>query len=308
MTLPMNATHNSHLSKSILLPPQDSDLPAYVRANGLLHLSVLKHAEHGYQREVHEEGTARLRFPRHHGGPLNVMMMNVAGGVAGGDCFSTKIAAKEDTELTVSTPSAERIYRSAGAAAKFDIQLDIEKRASLAWIPQETILFNGAKLDRRINVACKSSARLILAEMLVLGRRESGETFTSGEVRDHWDIRIDDRLVMAERLHLTSDVFAQGLRHGTFGTSHAFATVVMIEPNGMDKLEQHRQTLNAFGASDVETASTAYSGLFIMRLRSTKAGALRAFLDRFLAGIADASRNAGQHKQSEFMRGASACN
>jgi urease accessory protein len=264
--------------------PREEDLPASVRAHGLLRLSVSRHPQHGLQRNVHEEGTSRLRFPRHHEGPLVAIMMNVAGGVAGGDRFSTEITAGEKVDLAVSTPSAERIYRSAGAAASVDIKLTIESGATLAWVPQETILFDGAKLDRRIMVDCSSQAKFILVEMMVLGRRESGEAFTTGEVRDHWNIRLDGRLVMAERLRLEPNVFDDRPHPARFGTTHAFATIVIVEAGGMEKLDQHRQLLSSCRLADVDAASTAYSGLIVIRMRASKAGALKAMVGQFLAG------------------------
>jgi urease accessory protein len=260
----------------------ETDLPAYVRANGVLRLSVSAHSKHGLQRDVHEEGTARLRFPRRHSGPLQAIMMNIAGGVAGGDLFSTDILVQKKAELAVSTPSAERIYRAAGAAAQFDIKLRIDDGASLLWHPQETILFNGAKLNRTIAVDCSPSATFVMAEMLVLGRRESGESFTTGDLRDHWNIRLNNRLVMAERLHLNSAAL-QEATPARFGTAHAFTTLVIAQAEGMDKLEHYREILKQSDSADVLTAATAYSGLVVIRLRSGIAGALKVTTSRFLA-------------------------
>jgi urease accessory protein len=260
----------------------ETDLPAYVRANGLLRLSVRRDSGNGMQRDVHEEGTTRLRFPRHHNGPLQAIMMNVAGGVAGGDQFTTDIHVEKKVELAVSTPSAERIYRSAGAMAHVDIKLRIDHEASLLWHPQETILFDGAKLDRRITVDCSANAKFVMMEMLVLGRRDSGEAFTSGEVRDHWNIRLGHRLVMAERLHLDSSTL-QETTPARFGTAHAFATFVIAEPEGMEKLEYYRECLKELHAPDVLVAVTAYSGLVVIRVRSEKAGALKTISAGFLA-------------------------
>jgi urease accessory protein len=260
----------------------ETDLPAYVRANGLLRLSVKAHVKHGLQREIHEEGTLRLRFPKHHGGPLQAIMMNVAGGVAGGDRFSTDIHIQQKAELAVSTPSAERVYRSAGAAAHFDIKLRVDEKATLLWHPQETILFDGAKLNRKIDVDCSASATFVMAEMLVLGRRESDETFTTGDLRDRWNIRLNNRLVMAERLHLNNAAL-QEATSARLGTAHAFTTIIIAEAAAMDKLDHYREVLKQLETVDVLTAATAYSGLVVIRMRSDKAGALKALTTTFLS-------------------------
>ena len=75
------------------------------------------------------------------------MLINTAGGVAGGDRFTLDIAAERDTRLVVTTAAAEKVYRTLGPDSVIDVKLDVAAGATLAWLPQETILFDRARMS-----------------------------------------------------------------------------------------------------------------------------------------------------------------
>src|SRR3984885_4860639 len=100
---------------------------------------------------LHESGSLRVRFPSPEGDGLSAVFVNTAGGVAGGDRFDIEIEAKEGARLTLTTAAAEKIYRAAGKPAELTIALKVASGAGLAWLPQETILFDRARVRRRID-------------------------------------------------------------------------------------------------------------------------------------------------------------
>src|SRR5213080_4964249 len=93
---------------------------------------------------LHESGSLRVRFPSPEAEGLSAVFVNTAGGIAGGDRFDIDIAAGEGTRLTLTTAAAEKVYRAAGPAAQLSIALNAEAGSHLAWLPQETILFDRA--------------------------------------------------------------------------------------------------------------------------------------------------------------------
>src|SRR5579872_2470892 len=101
---------------------------------------------------LHESGSLRVRFPSPEGQGLSAVLVNTAGGVAGGDRFDIDIAAGEGTRLTLTTAAAEKIYRAQAKAAELNISLRAADGAHLAWLPQETILFDRARVMRRIDL------------------------------------------------------------------------------------------------------------------------------------------------------------
>src|SRR5580704_15110941 len=82
---------------------------------------------------VHEEGSLRLRFPGPRSAELEAVIVNTAGGVAGGDRLDLAISAGAGARLIVTSAAAEKIYRSLGPDAVIGIKLDVSAGATLAW-------------------------------------------------------------------------------------------------------------------------------------------------------------------------------
>src|SRR3954471_4578155 len=101
---------------------------------------------------LHESGSLRVRFPSPEADGLSGVFVNTAGGIAGGDRFDIAITAGEGARLTLTTAAAEKVYRAADAAAQLDISLKAARGAHLSWLPQETILFDRARIARRIDI------------------------------------------------------------------------------------------------------------------------------------------------------------
>ena len=179
----------------------------------------------------HETGGYRLRLPRSHGGPCEAVIVNTGGGMAGGDRADFAFAAEDGAAVTLTTTAAEKVYRGAeagGAEAetRVGVALTLGRGATLDWLPQETILFDGARLSRRLDVEMAEDADLLLAETLVFGRLGMGERVGSGRVRDRWRIRRGGRLALAEDLDIGGDVAGLLDRPALGGGARASATVV----------------------------------------------------------------------------------
>ena len=126
-------------------------------------------------RHVREEGSLRIRFPRTISDELEAVLVNTAGGIAGGDDLELRFAAGPDTRTVVTGAAAEKIYRSPGAEANIRLALEIGANAKLAWLPQELILFDRAQMRRSIEIDLARNAHLLVAEGLVFGRAGMGE-------------------------------------------------------------------------------------------------------------------------------------
>ncbi|MGY4299365.1 urease accessory protein UreH [Bradyrhizobium sp. i1.4.4] len=150
------------------------------RARGAVRFDV--HARDGVTRRgvLHESGSLRVRFPSPEGEGLSGVFVNTAGGVAGGDSFDIEIAAGQGSRLTLTTAAAEKVYRAPGAAAQLNIALKVAAGAHLGWLPQETILFDRARVHRRFDIELDEAASLLLCEIVVFGRTAMGERMEQG--------------------------------------------------------------------------------------------------------------------------------
>jgi urease accessory protein len=250
------------------------------RARGRAEVAVSQRAGRIRLDRLLQEGCAKALLPRTHGPVPEVVLVNTSGGIAGGDHLDWRLAVGADAALVATTQAAERIYRSSGSAGRVTTHLELGDRARLDWLPQETILFEAARLERRLEVEMAEDAALVALETVVLGRSAMGETVASGLISDHWRIRRGDRLVHAEALRAEGDLVAATRGPATLAGGRALATLVAVEPGADDRLATARALLA--DTPGVEAAASAKPGLLIVRFLAGDARPLHDTLIRFL--------------------------
>ena len=222
--------------------------------------------------ELHESGSLRVRFPSPEGEGLSGVFVNTAGGIAGGDRFDIDIAAGEGARLTLTTAAAEKVYRAAGPAAALNVALKAEAGAHLAWLPQETILFDRARISRRIDIDLADDASLLLCEIVVFGRAAMGERMLHGEFIDRWRLRRGGRLVFAETIRLDGDIGAKLSQPAIAKGGVAIGTALIV-PGDEAVVERIRAASETFGG---EVGISAWNGFAMARFCAQDAARLRA--------------------------------
>lgn len=259
----------------------DRDIFAANRARGTLALEVGLTAGASRAARLHEDGSLRVRFPGARGAELDAVLVNTAGGVAGGDRFDLDIAVDAGAQLTVSTAAAEKVYRALDAAAAVDVKLRVGAGAELAWLPQETILFDQSRLARNIEVELAGDARLMLAEALVFGRTGMGERLERGTLTDRWRVRREGRLVYAETVRLDGEI-AGKLALPAIGKGAAAVATVILVP-GDEKIPETVRALE--GGFRGEVGASAWNGGAVVRFVAADGAAMRHDLMRVLAAL-----------------------
>jgi len=241
------------------------------RARGSVSFDV--RAQDGITRrgKLHESGSLRVRFPSPEGAGLSGVFVNTAGGIAGGDRFDVDIVAGEGTRLTLTTAAAEKVYRAAGLPAQLNIALKVAAGAHLAWLPQETILFDRARIARRIDIDLDEGASLLLCEIVVFGRSAMGERMREGELVDRWRVRRGGRLILAETVRLDGDIGAKLARPAIANGAAAVATALIV-PGSEALVEKIREISASFGT---EVGISAWNGFAMARFCAQDAARLR---------------------------------
>ncbi len=224
-----------------------------------------------------QEGCAKLRFPR----PLGTddpqaIIINTAGGLTGGDRFGAEVTLAAGAAAAVTTQACERIYRSTGADAAVTNRLRLAAGARLAWLPQETILFDGGRLSRSLDVDLADAAELVAVEAVLFGRQAMGETLHSGHLHDRWRIRRDGRLLFADDLRVEGDIAARLAPQPAMAGCRAMATVLFAGAAPERFLDQARSIIGPNGGA------SAWNGKFIARLVEETGLALRRRLEPLL--------------------------
>src|SRR5246127_3229683 len=162
------------------------------RANGCGRI-VLSGSDNGTRIEdVFERSPTRIMFPRTGSRPVEeAVLVNTGGGVAGGDRLECSVTALPGASIAVTSQAAEKVYRALDDPARVATRLEAREFARLAWLPQETIVFNGARIHRTTEIELFSGAELLALEWLVMGRAAHGEVVVSGSILDAWRVKKD---------------------------------------------------------------------------------------------------------------------
>lgn len=224
-----------------------------------------------------QEGCAKLRFPRPLGADdPQAILINTAGGLTGGDRFGAEVALEAGAAASVTTQACERIYRSTGADAVVTNRLRLAPGARLAWLPQETILFDGGRLSRALDVDLAEDAELVAVEAVLFGRQAMGETLCNGHLHDRWRIRRDGRLIFADDLRVEGDIAARLAAQPAMAGGRAMATVLFAGTVPERFLDQARAIIGPSGGA------SAWNGKFLARLVEETGLALRRRLEPLL--------------------------
>ena len=251
------------------------------RAVGRIALAIAGGTGGSRRTRVHESGSLRVRFPNGTGQALEAVIVNIAGGMTGGDRFDVDIKIGAGAKLSMTTAAAEKIYRSLGSDSEIGVKLDVGPGGALAWLPQETILFDRARLRRRIDVDLARDASLMLAEASVFGRSGMGETVASGCFSDRWRVRIDGSLVFVELVQLNGGIAQRLAERAIAGGGAAVASVLKIPGD-----EQSVATVRSM-EQDVagEVGASSWNGLTLVRFVASDGAALRHDLVRVLTAL-----------------------
>lgn len=255
---------------SMMATSTECDLGA-IRARGRISLDVGWVSGATRRRRVHESGSLRVRFPGSPAAELEAVLVNTGGGMAGGDIVDIDVSVDDDARLLVTSTAAEKVYRSLGPPVTVNVKIRVAAGASLAWLPQETILFNNAALHRRIEVDVANDARLVMVEPIVFGRTGMGETVSSGTLHDYWRIRRNGKLIYAEGTRLDGLVSQELSEAAVTNGGVAVATALVVP--GDEALAQAIQDMtDAFRG---EVGASAWNGRAVLRFCARDGAALR---------------------------------
>lgn len=251
------------------------------RAIGRIALTVAANAGRSRPARVRESGSLRVRFPHREGTVLDAVIVNTGGGMTGGDRFNLDINVGAGADVSVTTAAAEKIYRSLGPDTVLDFKLTVGPGGRLAWLPQETILFDRARLRRKIDVDLAPRASLLLTEACIFGRSAMGETVRSGFFSDRWRVRVGGSLVFADAIRLDGAI-VQSLAAPAVTAGGAAVASVLKVPGTEECVAAVRAFQQDFAG---EVGASAWNGLVAVRCVAADGAVLRHDLAKVLAAL-----------------------
>lgn len=234
-------------------------------------------------------GQRTVLAARRHDGPLVVqkalypegdavchsIIVHPPAGLVGGDHLEIEAHVGAGGHALLTTPGAGKWYRSAGPWAEQRVALTVDEGACLEWLPQETIVFDGAmaKLDAKVRLA--RGAGYIGWEILCLGRSGSGERFQRGHCLNRITILRDGKPVWIER----GDIRAGGLLASSAAglAGKTVCGTLVTAADGLDGVDL--ESCRAIAAEPGQTAVTRLPGVMVARyLGESSEGARRFFM------------------------------
>jgi urease accessory protein len=238
----------------------------------------------GRLKRLWQKGSGKAMLPRMHGRAPEVVFLNTAGGLTGGDRLEYTLDVEAGASAVGTTQTAERAYLSRDGVARVDTRLTVGAGGRLHWLPQEVIVYEGAALARRLTVEMAGDAELVALETLVLGRAAMGERLTEIALTDRREVIRDGRMAMLEAIRLGPEDLR---RVGAAGLSGAVAvaTLSLFAPDAADRLSRLRAVLPAQGA--VRAAASAWDGRIVARFMAAEAWPLRVAVARAVATLSN---------------------
>ncbi|WP_137131728.1 urease accessory protein UreD [Rhizobium sp. FY34] len=204
-------------------PPANRPAPQRARGKGRLVTKYL--AGRTRIAELFQEGCGKIRLPETFDSSLEAILINSSGGLTGGDRLEWGLRAGPGTQVTVTTQANEKIYKASADTALLSSHIEVGAGARVAWLPQESILFDRASLTRELSVDLAEDAEFLAVEAIIMGRTAMGERAENGLFRDRWRVRRAGRLIHAEEMRFEGEIASLGERSAVLSGKVAYATV-----------------------------------------------------------------------------------
>jgi urease accessory protein len=213
---------------------------------------------------LYQDGAAKIRMPTTAGNPLEAILINTAGGLTGGDRIAWDIEAGVGAAVAVTTQACEKVYRAGSGRAEVSARLSAADGARIAWLPQETIVFDRSAFARRLDVDLAGDAQALVVEATIFGRLAMGERVRRAMFRDRWRVRRNGRLIHAEDFAIGPDLEATLGRRAVTGGAIAIATVLLASPDAENLLPEVREIIGEDGGASAWSVDG--SGKLLARL------------------------------------------
>ncbi|MGQ0802039.1 MAG: urease accessory protein UreD [Pseudomarimonas sp.] len=159
----------------------------------------------------------------------HVLLLHPPGGIAGGDALDIRLQLDCGVQVLATTPGASKWYHGGRAAARQALQLNVGNDACLEWLPQEGILFDGARVQQRTSIHLQARAAMFGWDIVQLGRLAAGEAWTSGHWSQSLQLHREGQLCWLEQAELAADARLRESPLGLAGRS-VFATAWASSP------------------------------------------------------------------------------
>jgi urease accessory protein len=204
------------------------------------------------------EGPLRVQRPFYpEGGRCHTYLLHPPGGMVSGDKITITASVFDGAKALITTPSAGKVYGadSDKVAQEQSVNLFVSSDSELEWLPQETIVFNGAKAHLKTHIEVARSAKLFAWDIVSFGRPHGEHWFTEGSVHQTITLNIDGEPVLEERFATDHELEILKSPVGLMGNSH-MATFLIVSPQDEGRYEQWRDLVRDYLETSAHAADS----------------------------------------------------
>ncbi|MFM6107624.1 MAG: urease accessory protein UreD [Sphaerospermopsis kisseleviana] len=260
-----------------MTPNTQMDTPINRSWHGKLHLVYAKRQDSTQLIYNHNQAPLKIQRPFYPEGEkiCHSVILHTAGGVVGGDRLSSQIHLQEDTQVLITTATAAKIYRSNGLQAQQTVNIQVDAGACLEYLPQETILFNGAVYRQDLRVKLATGSSFLGWEITRFGRSARGEKFVQGEMRSHTEIWQNNQPLWIDRQYLPGREEIFHSPHGLAGKPVIGSFVCVGVPISQEIIKQARSLIIHNSINNSDAGVTRLEHGFLCRYRGNSTSEAR---------------------------------
>jgi urease accessory protein len=252
----------------------------FQRAHGKIDVKIINNQVNKF----YQSGSAKVFYPKCYNEFNELVLVNTAGGITGGDLFIYNIDIQK-SKIFVTTQTAERAYKGYENSGQIKVNLSIDSDSSLFWIPQELILFDNCNLNRKIDVNLNIDSNFLLSETTIFGRTAMNENLEKGFFFDNWRIHVKDKLIHAEALSLSGDI--KNILSG-LATAQNNVSICNIFLYGKDFLKNELQLIKTIESFDMNyIAYSSWNDKMLIRIISKDAYYLKNIQKKILLCVSN---------------------
>ncbi|HYN55443.1 MAG TPA: urease accessory protein UreD [Methylotenera sp.] len=223
------------------------------------------------QKTLHPEGE----------GVCHGVVVHPPGGVAGGDELTLEVRLNQNSHALLTTPGAGKWYKANGQLASQHLKFDLQNGACFEWLPQENILFDGARVKFSAEVNLDADATYAGWEILCFGRQAQNELWQTGYMHQSLVISRLGKLIWNERTCLNPEQKIMQSIVGLFGKAVSANFVIVAGLVPQELLAACRE-IQPRSALDVQAkyAVTALPEVFSARYVGQSAQSARQYFEQ----------------------------
>jgi urease accessory protein len=214
----------------------------------------------------------------------HVYLLHPPGGIVGGDRLRVEARVDDGAHALLTTPAATKVYRTAGPAAAQECALSVADGGVLEWLPQETILYDGADVTLATEVRLHGAARFLGLDLLCFGlpaRQDPADAgFARGRCRQAIEVWRDGRPLVLERGRFDGDGAVHASTWG-LGGAPVLGTFIAspAPPDSAEVLAAVRARARLLPAGELASATVLANGdALVCRYVGASAERARGFL------------------------------